>query len=584
MLSQGGRFVNAPIYRDKIFISYSDTDQIWVRHELLPRLDRAKIGYVDQLYLAVGRSDPARSTFDELRRIIKASRWVLLIVTPSYLTTIWPDFNSILVDCWGPDITERAIILAIKDECILPERLQVIAALSLWVADESIWEELIAALLTPSRVSAAVGGPANFRDVPSQPDEYSRYEIGLDELLRRLGRDHIDYIDALTYQHRLIENIVDSRLHGNTTELKADRTRIVEQLNRFAISLIAVTFTELCGAKSGRSAYGSSAINGLIALADLARQVREVRDAVVVFQADFQATCEQIDILGKYKRLHDMLQNLEFCYNPIFQFSRRLPDDQTAWQELASHGDDLQIAIDELLEFGSLTSIPTREMALMGLLRRAQHELEEATTKHNQSQLDKAIRNLQQVLVHQPLLINKLLVTAAKTLRLPKLVKDLTTVCDHLDALGLRGVVGNRLIDFRKGVDDLGGLDNHLTILIDSHDDLQDIDLNIRLIIPWLTDSIDDLEDTWQDLHSKIQTICARHETTWAIRLYKHSVLLEQALATKEHSKVKLSFGKFHTQFMHSFKRADTDLVQICADLQKVGDPLALVLRLIQDE
>jgi len=80
-----------------------------------------------------------------------------------------------------------------------------------------------------------------------QSDVYSDYEAGLHHLLNRLGRNHSHYSEALVYQQRLIENIAQSRQYGDTSTRKAERTEIIHQLNEFLLSILGVSFAELCG-------------------------------------------------------------------------------------------------------------------------------------------------------------------------------------------------------------------------------------------------------------------------------------------------------------------------------------------------
>jgi hypothetical protein len=78
-------------------------------------------------------------------------------------------------------------------------------------------------------------------------DVYSSYEVGLRQLLHRLGQDHSLHVEALVYQQRLLENIAQSRRHGDTDTRKAERSAIIGQLNELALSALEVSFSELCG-------------------------------------------------------------------------------------------------------------------------------------------------------------------------------------------------------------------------------------------------------------------------------------------------------------------------------------------------
>lgn len=77
-------------------------------------------------------------------------------------------------------------------------------------------------------------------------DTFTQYESGLKGLLERLGRDHPCYAEALTLQARLLENTDQARQYGDTEARRAERSQIVNALNRLALKTIQVSFNELC--------------------------------------------------------------------------------------------------------------------------------------------------------------------------------------------------------------------------------------------------------------------------------------------------------------------------------------------------
>lgn len=79
-----------------------------------------------------------------------------------------------------------------------------------------------------------------------QFDIYSQYEIGLGKFLDRIAQNESSYIEGLTYAHRLIENIKNTREHGDTETLRNERSQIIEQLNWFAKQTLNKTFSEFC--------------------------------------------------------------------------------------------------------------------------------------------------------------------------------------------------------------------------------------------------------------------------------------------------------------------------------------------------
>lgn len=78
-------------------------------------------------------------------------------------------------------------------------------------------------------------------------DVFIRYETGLHRLLERLGSEHPHYVETLTLQTRLLENIAQVREYSDSENLRSERNRILTQLNRLALESLSVTFNQLCG-------------------------------------------------------------------------------------------------------------------------------------------------------------------------------------------------------------------------------------------------------------------------------------------------------------------------------------------------
>ena len=68
---------------------------------------------------------------------------------------------------------------------------------------------------------------------------------------------------------------------------------------------------------------------GLTALHELMQRSPDVQTAVIVFQSNFQAAHQQVDILADYKDVHDLLHRLQFhCYSGVVQAAPRFPGDE----------------------------------------------------------------------------------------------------------------------------------------------------------------------------------------------------------------------------------------------------------------
>jgi photosystem II stability/assembly factor-like uncharacterized protein len=77
-------------------------------------------------------------------------------------------------------------------------------------------------------------------------DPFTSYETGLKRLLERLGSDHPRYTDALSLEAQLRENINLARSDSDSENRRADRNRILRQLNALTIETVGVSFNELC--------------------------------------------------------------------------------------------------------------------------------------------------------------------------------------------------------------------------------------------------------------------------------------------------------------------------------------------------
>jgi ATP/maltotriose-dependent transcriptional regulator MalT/predicted Ser/Thr protein kinase len=80
-----------------------------------------------------------------------------------------------------------------------------------------------------------------------RPDEYARYERGLGLLLDQVKSAPTSYSEALVYQQRLVENIAEARLYGDTDTYEAERAKVIDRLNALALSAIGRSFSDLCG-------------------------------------------------------------------------------------------------------------------------------------------------------------------------------------------------------------------------------------------------------------------------------------------------------------------------------------------------
>lgn len=323
---------------------------------------------------------------------------------------------------------------------------------------------------------------------------------------------------------------------------------------------------------------GHSARKGIHALIDL-MQTSAVRDAVVTFRTDFQAACEQIDVLSDYKRLHDLFHHLE---QEIIRIQSQGPVDDAALPDLIGEIPTIQHLIKALLSVARRASFAADTVSWMKRLEQVREKLQLVLDELDIKPLKSASNSLSRVLANEPSKINDRLVATARVLRLEALVEDLTAVQTSLDAPGLDETAVRQVEAFKEGVKALNELEQSLTLHVNYHDTLQRMDEELRWIKANWSQNVEELrEDGWPELKSLMQTLQNSSEVDWANGLCEVGDRLETAISAEDPRKVRVLFELYRRQAGNSFYQIDRDLLALCGELQKVGEPLAAVLKTI---
>lgn len=335
---------------------------------------------------------------------------------------------------------------------------------------------------------------------------------------------------------------------------------------------------------AGHGAHGEDAPararDGLSALAELARDDR-VRSAMVAFTTDFQSACEQIEVLGSYKLLHDLFQQLEDTYNVMHQHARRLPADEGAWDDVEEHEPDLQGLIGELLQVAGRSSFAPAEGLWMRRLERAAAELAQAVEMRDAAALRRALSRVYEVLGRELSRMNSALVAAARALRLQQLLGALTTIRDQLAVPRLDAVARSQFAIFADGVSAMARLNGRLGVLVATHDTFQEVDDELRRVKELLSQDVEELILAWSDISVLAARLHRLNPDDWSRRLSENSQLLDQAVAANEPAKIRRAFRTFHHQALLGFNKVDQDLLSLCTELQQIGRPTQAVLKML---
>jgi hypothetical protein len=351
---------------------------------------------------------------------------------------------------------------------------------------------------------------------------------------------------------------------------------------------------------SAEQNFSQSVGEGLVALGTLMQTAPAVQEAAVRFSADFQVACEQIELLGDYKDIHDQLHSLQFhCYNCIVQETKRSTDDDLAWDTLVDYELTFQDIVNHLrdlsdqsaepgLAAGGLAlatqplvaraTLPPQEIAWIQDLVQAHTDLQNAIENADLRSLKRALRLMSRVLTIQPSQVNTRLNTTARALRLPALVQALGTI---RDLLALPHLDPEQVHQFEVGVAALADLNTNLSALVGSHDRWQAVDLELRRIETALDQDLSELELSWPDLKVMAEPLYADNSAPWAVALVGDAGKLEAALPAADPNKIKQAFRRYRRQVGERFYRVDVELKRTCDDLRQIVGPLASVLRMI---
>jgi hypothetical protein len=239
------------------FISYSHRDSAWVSNVLLPRLEGEGLRVcIDTRDFEVGVP-----SLVNMENAVEHSRKTLLVLTPNWVASQWTGFEGLLVQTKDPVGRGRRILPLLVQPCDLPDRLQLFTYLDLTdpaQLDFQMQRLVDAIRATPSQPQpppdeSAEPAPSPRPAPPSRP---SPGDFDLERGLAALGQllAHADADTRLSLsvlESRLLDNLKDERLYGSTETIRAERARIVGELNRLALDQVGQSFNALCGGSPG---------------------------------------------------------------------------------------------------------------------------------------------------------------------------------------------------------------------------------------------------------------------------------------------------------------------------------------------
>jgi hypothetical protein len=319
---------------------------------------------------------------------------------------------------------------------------------------------------------------------------------------------------------------------------------------------------------------------GLSALERL-MQVRDVYAAVVSCRDRFESVHGQIAALDQQKRMHDLFQQLGDSYSLIYHSSRRLPGDQRAWIDLTRSEPGLYSKAGEVLALATSNGASNGETLWTKKLGRARQELRMAIEQADLQLLQMASNQIDGVLGSIPWQVNTHLIQVAGALPLANLAQDLEPIWQQLSGLALDETLVHLVGAFGQGITALSLLDQQLRVLVQTHNAYQEIDNELRRIETEIEQDFRELASAWLDLRPMFQALCADSRDDRATRLKTICDELEQALEAKQPPRILMIFWRLRSETSQHFNSVDQQLLNLCAELKRVDEGLALVLKAI---
>lgn len=321
---------------------------------------------------------------------------------------------------------------------------------------------------------------------------------------------------------------------------------------------------------------GAQAGAGLQALSDLVQLSPEVRAAVASFSSDFQVATSQVDVMGDYKDLHDLLHQTQFsCYTPILREATRFPD-ETSLELLEDYQRSLRDILVQLGDVGGRQRVAEADLAFIQEIDLAYTDLKTALDGTNLEMLKKCIWRLKRILTKYPVVIDTRLNAAARTLRMAALVNALVEIQDDLTVLKVDTA---KVVKFQEGLSMLQSMEQKLQILLGDHEKWQAVDIELRRIEALIEQDLMELEMSWDDLKTQTSPLYQNRTEVWAVSIQGYASQVDQFLASNNPGKIRQAFRNFRHEIASRFFQVDINLKALCSELRQIGEPLSTIVR-----
>jgi hypothetical protein len=308
----------------------------------------------------------------------------------------------------------------------------------------------------------------------------------------------------------------------------------------------------------------------------------QVREELSQFRALFSGTRTQIELLGQYKALHDVLQEVEAPFSAIVRDQKRLQAGREAWDELCDPLECLQLMLEKALKILAGERLCDEFDMTRRRLTDAAASLTAAIAGETRK-LDGAVFAIRRALGLDLSTANNRLLTTARDLRLDAVVTALRSV---LASLGVGRTAGASVDELARLVGALDELHTRLEALVREHDQWQAIGNDLRHFVDGGQPGLDEVRHSWPPVQESLAAVLASgNGDDWARVIDSAAKDLDGALGRSDDpckciSHLRGLFRRANQRFVE----VDKLLLRTCEELRQVGDTLDSVLKVIDEQ
>ncbi len=372
-----------------------------------------------------------------------------------------------------------------------------------------------------------------------------------------------------------------------TDEARIDNY-LKEVLREFDLAALDVVNPEslVCpiGDKPARE-VARDAHEGMNALVGLVQDRPTVCVDLIGFEPAFEVATDLIEAIGRYKSFHEQLHELKGICDSMAPMSVAVRIVTSLWDSLQMMRAKIKAILDTLV---AQTDPAQGDILPAARLNRLGTTLQEAIRDRRADEFGKVLGDLTGLINRGLGNLNNRLVAKAEALEQSALVVLLTRVGEILDRHNLDAGSAPQVQTFRASLESLDRLMQRLGQDVANHNSLQAIDYELQVVAPLLADGVaadsaasrSELELMWPEVTSKLDGLVG--DSTWIPGLQVYGATLGAVLARSDPTELGEAFRNFSSQLNQSFVRADRDLLTLCGDLRVVGQPLAVMSRIIR--